>query len=307
MCTLCASAQETTGKRRFFERLMKLIPIKLQTPFKNFLQRYQQGKSYAFAIFIVAICLGSVQIYAFCRDPKTFYVQVARRTKKVQLQLKFDFAKVMLLHAWEAFTYFLVFFKSPFTSVQQKSDSLLNLPNRQKVCKACRHSVTKFDHHCIWISNCVAGGNFLPFLLFLLSTIVVPLLLLKINYNTLKNLYLENQTVFQGVRQFISASFESLTPIWAQNLVFVAISLSMTPFFVGLFINLLKNQTTFEKLKLQKIILTIKNGQKRVLEDQLIDGKDEDINLSVKKLRKRNVWDVGFLGNLAEAVKMTVK
>lgn len=43
-------------------------------------------------------------------------------------------------------------------------------PARSKHCSICKHCISKLDHHCIFINNCVGYGNQHWFLLLLLST-----------------------------------------------------------------------------------------------------------------------------------------
>ena len=46
-------------------------------------------------------------------------------------------------------------------------------PARSKHCSICKHCISKLDHHCIFINNCVGYGNQHWFLLLLLTTAIL--------------------------------------------------------------------------------------------------------------------------------------
>lgn len=46
-------------------------------------------------------------------------------------------------------------------------------PARSKHCRTCDHCVEKFDHHCIWLNQCVGRRNYKWFLSFLFLHILI--------------------------------------------------------------------------------------------------------------------------------------
>ena len=62
-----------------------------------------------------------------------------------------------------------------YTKDNQCSTCKFVKPARSKHCKYCDHCVEKFDHHCIWINNCVGANNHIDFLHFLTIHMVMIL------------------------------------------------------------------------------------------------------------------------------------
>ncbi|CAL6043217.1 Palmitoyltransferase [Hexamita inflata] len=322
MCTICQSSPPTSFKRRTFDFLLKFLPKTLRTKLTAFLINYQQGKSFAFLIFVVGICAGSFMIVQqYMLGESKFVIPSISSKKNLVVKANVGFAsKIMyILYFWQPISYMIAFLAKSHTKKEFESDPILNLPKRQKQCKACSHTVTKFDHHCIWISNCVAGGNQIQFIFFLLSTIIInsthgvlcARFLIKAYSAPLVG-YGSVQKAF-GLKKGLKILFNSFTPVFAQVFMFAIISLALVPFCIGQILNVLQNKTTFERLKNQRLCLEILEG-KKVLVDykEIKDSKDATDGTVIEKvtaakwLQKRNIYDQGWAKNIKEALEMAL-
>eukprot|EP01116_Phalansterium_solitarium_P017887 TRINITY_DN453_c0_g1_i1.p1 TRINITY_DN453_c0_g1~~TRINITY_DN453_c0_g1_i1.p1 ORF type:complete len:573 (-),score=95.92 TRINITY_DN453_c0_g1_i1:133-1851(-) len=59
---------------------------------------------------------------------------------------------------------------------------MVRKPLRSKHCRSCHRCVARFDHHCVWINNCVGAKNILPFLACLCMIIVNHIWFLRFNF-----------------------------------------------------------------------------------------------------------------------------
>ncbi|XP_021174661.2 palmitoyltransferase ZDHHC4 [Fundulus heteroclitus] len=121
------------------------------------------------------------EVFGFCREMDTSLTSLS--VPYVLLVIK-------------TFFFYLCINTDPGTVTQKKVSSLIHVypydrrlfhpgvscetcrlvkPARSKHCRLCNRCVQRFDHHCVWVNNCVGAGNTRYFLLYLLSVCAMAL------------------------------------------------------------------------------------------------------------------------------------
>eukprot|EP00397_Hematodinium_sp_SG-2012_P003660 GEMP01003668.1.p1 GENE.GEMP01003668.1~~GEMP01003668.1.p1 ORF type:complete len:620 (+),score=99.10 GEMP01003668.1:165-2024(+) len=70
---------------------------------------------------------------------------------------------------------------------------------RTKHCSECNVCVAEFDHHCVWISNCVGGGNHRMFILLLILEFFAQVVHFAICWIVLKEVMASDSTFFNHI------------------------------------------------------------------------------------------------------------
>ncbi|KAJ5090013.1 hypothetical protein N7532_008697 [Penicillium argentinense] len=76
-------------------------------------------------------------------------------------------------------------------------------PARSKHCKFCRTCVSRQDHHCVWLMNCVGANNYMYFMSLLLSLSVL------LAYGTCLGYSLLRQSLQEMIPAHLQAAMES--------------------------------------------------------------------------------------------------
>lgn len=70
-------------------------------------------------------------------------------------------------------------------------------PPRSKHCSICKSCVSRMDHHCVWVNNCLGRGNYKYFLALLLSTSIMLAYGAYLAYMTLSPLVHEHYAKYE--------------------------------------------------------------------------------------------------------------
>lgn len=159
-------------------------------------------------------------------------------------------------------------------------------PARSKHCSICKHCISKLDHHCIFINNCVGYGNQHWFLLLLFTTAVLTTYATWLGISLLSSLVSEHISSwsFSGKGFTWSEYFNILawalqekTRIGAVTLLCLLVS----PLIWGLlsyhFYLIWAGTTTNESLKWSDWQAEMTDGY--VFKRRLPDGRQKDSNL----------------------------
>lgn len=72
----------------------------------------------------------------------------------------------------------------------------LNIIARSKHCYICKICVDKFDHHCIWLNNCIGSNNYRYFIWYLISHLLLTTIAFTIGSLILFD-FIEEKNLFQ--------------------------------------------------------------------------------------------------------------
>lgn len=119
-------------------------------------------------------------------------------------------------------------------------------------CARCDKCIFKFDHHCLWLDNCIGGGNYKIFIfysLFLLLDFLFKIFVFGFLISKSAKNHLNAFFMFNGIFALIAAGFMSWLIFFHSMLFF-------------------KNLTTYEYIKQQRLANKITNIRK--LESRIV-------------------------------------
>lgn len=162
------------------KRLASITPKWLQKFSQWTLHRLFHQRSNAF-IYLHILLEGAVyaeftyEVFGFCREMDTTlislsvpYILLAIKTFFFYLCIKTDpgtVTKKKVAGQLHIYSYDRRLFHPGISC----STCQLVKPARSKHCRVCNRCVQRFDHHCVWVNNCIGAQNTRYFLLYLFS------------------------------------------------------------------------------------------------------------------------------------------
>eukprot|EP01083_Nonionella_stella_P090732 253512_1 len=182
-------------------------------------------------------------------------------------------------------------------------------PIRSKHCFFCGYCVSRFDHHCPLVGNCVAGGNYRYFLVFLTFESILILWSFYMSINVLFVISVDH-THSDSIEDAHDLKYRHTAMGWIFRIVFFVIMFMFLFSIIGLtgfhFYLLFTNQTTMELMRPDSIDKYLHDECKR--RDKYIEkhkkhleddhDEEEEKQLQRNNRNEKEEYRYRFYGNI---------